>query len=164
MSNAKKPEEKFDYDSIKPGALKGKEKPAERWQRENGKALADATSDAALAAVLASDESAAALVAKVAPAYLGEPLALAQIAAVSQFTMRPGTKPEIRERWISALFARAESSKDTYVKQFCLDQLRWCADKRHASRVRALGAAARKPVREFAAVVARELERDCIGL
>ena len=132
---------KFNYD-IRPEAGKGGGKPAVEWQ----KAAADA------------------LLAEVKPAYGGDPVALAKIAAASQFVMRADAPRGARKTWTQALLDRAASSDDSYIKIFCLDQIRWCGSRGDAARVRAIGDAGRKPVREFAAMAARELSGDRIGM
>ena len=132
---------KFNYD-IRPEAGKGGGKPAVEWQ----KAAADA------------------LLAEVKPAYGGDPVALAKIAAASQFVMRADAPRGARKTWTQALLDRAASSDDSYIKIFCLDQIRWCGSRGDVARVRAIGDAGRKPVREFAAMAARELSGDRIGM
>ncbi len=154
---------KFNYD-IRPEAGKGGGKPAVEWQKAAADALAAATADAALAAAVASKAAADDLLAEVKPAYGGDPVALAKIAAASQFVMRADAPRGARKTWTQALLDRAASSDDSYIKIFCLDQIRWCGSAGDAARVRAIGDAGRKPVREFAAMAARELSGDRIGM
>ena len=106
------------------------------WSLQNDEALSAATTDDVLAGFVASDEAAAELLSKVRGAYSSDPLALTQIAAVSQWVMQPDPcvllfwKPSRsagRRVWVKALLSLAETTSDNYVKTFCLDQLRWCA-------------------------------------
>ena len=101
---------------------------AYEWQRENQKAVADATRPEALAAFVSSGEAADALLAKIGTSYDGDPLALTQIAAVTQLVMCPGCReaPKRRRVWVSALERRRAATDDGYVRTFCDQQLRLC--------------------------------------
>ena len=129
------------YDDIKPGEKKAAAPTSVEWENANDKALAAATADDVLAAFVRNEASAKALLANVRGAYLTDSL--------------------------KALVATAEEAKDAYVKQFCLDQLRWCGCDCPClvSRIRALAAkSGDKAVADFAQVVVRELEGKAIGL
>ena len=129
------------YDDIKPGEKKAAAPTSVEWENANDKALAAATADDVLAAFVRNEASAKALLANVQGAYLTDSL--------------------------KALVATAEEAKDAYVKQFCLDQLRWCGCDCPClvSRIRALAAkSGDKAVADFAQVVVRELEGKAIGL
>ena len=129
------------YDDIKPGEKKAAAPTSVEWENANDKALAAATADDVLAAFVRDEASAKALLANVQGAYLTDSL--------------------------KALVATAEEAKDAYVKQFCLDQLRWCGCDCPClvSRIRALAAkSGDKAVADFAQVVVRELEGKAIGL
>jgi hypothetical protein len=107
------------------------------WQTANGRALSSGTDASVLAACVASDASAKALLAKVKPAYATDPLVAAQIAAVSQYVMTGAAAP--RAIWTKALLETAAAATDTYVAQFCVDQLRWCAYPEQAAALCAIG-------------------------
>ena len=129
------------YDDIKPGEKTAAAPTSVEWVNANDKALAAATADDVLAAFVRNEASAKALLANVQGAYLTDAL--------------------------KALVATAEEAKDAYVKQFCLDQLRWCGCDCPClvSRIRALAAkSGDKAVADFAQVVVRELEGKAIGL
>ena len=72
-------------------AMKSDEKnmSAVDWSKKNDAKLAEATSDEALAAVVADEASAKKLLAAIKPAYETCPIAAAKIAAVSQWVMLP---------------------------------------------------------------------------
>ena len=147
---------------------------AVEWQKDNEAALKAATSPEALKAYVNDAESAKALLAKVKGAYSSDPMTLTVAAAVTQFVMQPDdcgwlcsvgrffafwrTCP--RTVWAEALLSCAQEAKDVYVQMFCLDQLRWCGLPCQADKVSAFGAAAGdKSVKDFAAMVARELAK-----
>ncbi len=155
---------------IKPAAAKAAEAPTgAEWHGANGEKLAAETSDEALAAVVADSRSARALLAEVKGAYMTDPMTASKIAAVSQYVMigadaawyefwRTSRSSE-RDIWSEALLSVAKNAKDAYVRQFCLDQLRWCGKCSQAATVREIAASAEaKEVRDFARMVARELE------
>ena len=129
------------YDDIKPGEKKAAAPTSVEWENANDKALAAATADDVLAAFVRDEASAKALLANVQGAYLTDSL--------------------------KALVATVEEAKDAYVKQLCLDQLRWCGCDCPClvSRIRALAAkSGDKAVADFAQVVVREFEGKAIGL
>ena len=127
---------KDEYD-IKPDAAKAGAAPtAVEWQNRNDAAIAAATADDVLAAFVADAASADALLAKIGPAYDGDPLVLTQIAAVTQWVMLPEPcwlcfwKPSPskgREVWNLALARKIAESKDDYIRTFCRQQLDLCA-------------------------------------
>ena len=141
---------------------------AVEWHDANRTALEAATSDERLAGFVKDASAARALLAKVMPAYATDPMAAVQIAAVSQYVMRAepswwafwdwfGETP--RAVWTAALLEAAASAPDAYCAEYCLDQLRWCGYPEQAAAVRAIGKASKeKAVRDFAAMVARELD------
>ena len=162
--------------AIKPTAAKPADAPtAVEWENANDAALAAATAADVLAAFVASEEDANALLAKLKPAYATDPTVACQVAAVSQWVMRPdpwyclfwdGPRAVGRKVWVKALLARAETATDSYVKQFCLDQLRWCCCDCPCARkrIRAIGAnSGDRAVADLAEIVVRELEKNSVG-
>ena len=101
---------------------------AYEWQRANPKLVADATKPEALAKFVETPEAADALLAKIGTSYDGDPVALTQIAAVTQLVMCPKcpNAPERRKLWVAALRRAKAASDDGYVKTFCNQQLRLC--------------------------------------
>ena len=101
---------------------------AYEWQRANPKLVADATKPEALAKFVETPEAADALLAKIGTSYDGDPVALTQIAAVTQLVMCPKCPkaPERRKLWVAALRRAKAASDDGYVKTFCNQQLRLC--------------------------------------
>lgn len=140
------------------------------WQSTNDVALAAATTEDAIAACVADEESACTLLGRVKGAYASDPTALTQIGAVSQWVMTPDPcfllfwKPmpsEGRRIWIEALLERARTAKDDYVKTVCLDQLRWCgtACRCVIDGITEIGnASGSKAVKDLSDLVVRELE------
>ncbi len=159
---AKPAEKKYvdpnEFASYGPGtASKAGDPSAAEWQAANKDALAKATSDAELVCFVRDGASARALLAKVKPNYGTDPLAATQVAAVSQFVMRPGWE-SARGIWTDALIDSFRTATDDTVRMTCLDQLRWCGDKKHAAALTVLSSSSRsKAVRDFAYVVIREL-------
>ena len=80
--------------------------------------------DAAIYRAAGADD----LLAKIGTAYDGDPVALTQIAAVTQFVMCPKCPdaPARRKLWTAALKRAKAASDDGYVKTFCNQQLRLC--------------------------------------
>ena len=160
---------KDQYD-IRPGESSSAALTAVEWQATNATALAAATTPEALAAHVASAEAAAALLEKVNGAYRTDPLDAHVIGAVGQYVMtlksgwklafwKPSFAPE-RELWAAALLKRAEDADDPYVKQFCLDQLRWCGLKCQAAAIAAIGEqSSDKGVKDLAFIASKELSR-----
>ena len=119
-----------------PAMQSTKERPlAANWSLENDAAIAAATADPALAAVVADAASAEALLKQVKPAYETCPLVLTQIAAVTQWVMLPdpwyclfwdGEHAAGRKVWVAALESLKASASDDYVKTFCQQQLDLC--------------------------------------
>jgi hypothetical protein len=155
---------------MKPEAAKGAVAPTgAEWQGANGDKIAAETSDAALAAVVADEAGAKALLGRLKGAYLTDPVVATKVAAVSQYVMVGAdaawyefwrtSRPAERELWSEALLAAASDAKDAYVQQFCLDQIRWCGKCSQSAKVRSIAAQAQaKEVKDFAELVARELE------
>ena len=132
---------------------------AVEWQAQNKAALEKATSDAELVCFVRDLASARALLAEVKPAYATDPLKASQIAAVSQFVMRPGWE-HARGIWTEALFRAFVTATDDTVRIAYLDQLRWCGCKRHAGAIQVVVSGCRsKAVCDFANIVIRELSR-----
>ena len=108
---------------------------AVNWSKQHDAEIKAATTDAALAAVVADAASAEALLAKVKPAYESDPLVLTQIAAVTQWVLLPdpwysifwgGAHGAGRAVWVAALERKIAESKDEYVRIFCRQQLDLC--------------------------------------
>ena len=101
---------------------------AYEWQRANPKLVAAATKPEVLAKFVESPEAADELLAKIGTAYDGDPVALTQIAAVTQLVMCPKCPdaPARRKLWTAALKRAKAASDDGYVKTFCNQQLRLC--------------------------------------
>lgn len=101
---------------------------AYEWQRANPKLVADATKPEVLAKFAETPDAADALLAKIGTSYAGDPVALTQIAAVTQLVMCPKCPkaPERRKLWVAALRRAKAASDDGYVKTFCNQQLRLC--------------------------------------
>lgn len=160
---------------IRPAASAEKALTGVEWENKFDKELKAATADETLAAFAATEASAKALLAQVKGAYLTDPLVARQVAAVSQWVMLPdpwycllwdGEHATARKVWVKALVDTAEGAQDSYVKEFCLDQLRWCGCNCPClvKRIRALAAkSGDKAVVDFAEVVVRELEGNGVG-
>ena len=126
---------KDQYD-IRPDAAKATAAPtAVEWQKKNDAQIAAATADAVLAAFVADAAAADALLAKIGPAYAGDPLVLTQIAAVTQWTMLSdpwyclfwdGPHAAGRAVWTDALTRKIAQEKDIYIRTFCRQQLDLC--------------------------------------
>ena len=101
---------------------------AYEWQRANSKAVADATKPEVLKTFVETPAAADALLAKIGTSYDGDPVALTQIAAVTQLVMCPKCPkaPACRKVWVAALERARAASADGYVKTFCDQQLRLC--------------------------------------
>lgn len=156
-------QKKKDAYDIRPEAAKATDAPAaESWQAQNRVKLAEATKDEVLAAFVKDAASAAALLSEVKPGFQTDPMKAFQIAAVTQFVMRPG-KPG-RALWTEQLLAFAAKADKNDVKMFYIDQLRWCGLKTQAGKVSAIGkASGAKCVAEFAAQVASELSGEAMA-
>ena len=162
-----------DVYDIKPAAAKPAEAPSSvEWENKNDAALRAATSDATLAAFVVDEAAARALLAQVKPAYATDPTVACQVAAVTQWVMLDdpwyclfwdGPHAAGRKVWVKALLATVKGAQDDYVKSFCLDQLRWCGCPCCAKCIAAIAAQEQsKAVKDFAAVVVRELEGNVI--
>ena len=101
---------------------------AYEWQRANPKLVADATKPEVLKAFVETPAAADALLAKIGTSYDGDPIALTQIATVTQLVMCPKCPqaPACRKVWVAALERARAASDDGYVKTFCDQQLRLC--------------------------------------
>ena len=161
---------KKDAYDIRPADKEAKYPTAVVWSAKNDDEIAAATTDEVLASFVANGAAADALLSKLRGAYLSDPVALTQIAAVSQWVMRPdpcwlcfwSPRPSAgRKVWIDALLRAAEGSSDTYIKTFCLDQIRWCGCKCPCviRRVALIGVkAGDRGVKEMSDLVLSELE------
>ena len=160
----KAPEKKYvdpnPYSGYGPAMASKKGDPmAVEWQAKNKAALEAATSDKELVCFVRDLASARALLAEVKPAYATDPLKACQIAAVSQFVMRPGWE-HARGIWTEALFRAFMTATDDGVRMAYLEQLRWCGCKKHGDAIQVVASACKsKAVRDFAAIVVRELGR-----
>ena len=98
------------------------------WQRANQKLVADATKPEVLKTFVETPAAADALLAKIGTSYDGDPVALTQIAAVTQLVMCPKCPkaPACRKVWVAALERARAATDDGYVKTFCDQQLRLC--------------------------------------
>ena len=105
------------------------------WSQKHDDAIKAATTDEVLAACVADAESAAALLAKIKPAYASDPLVLTQIAAVTQWVMLNdpwycllwnGPHAAGRAIWQAALARKIAESEDDYIRTFCRQQLDLC--------------------------------------
>ena len=101
---------------------------AYEWQRANPKLVEEATKPEVLKAFVETPAAADALLAKIGTSYDGDPVALTQIAAVTQLVMCPKCPkaPACRKVWVAALERARAASDDGYVKTFCDQQLRLC--------------------------------------
>ena len=101
---------------------------AYEWQRANPKLVEDATKPEVLKAFVETPAAADALLAKIGTSYDGDPVALTQIAAVTQLVMCPKCPkaPACRKVWVAAIERARAASDDGYVKTFCDQQLRLC--------------------------------------
>ncbi len=101
---------------------------AYEWQRANPKAVEEATKPEVLRKFVETPAAADALLAKIGTSYDGDPVALTQIAAVTQLVMcqKCPKAPACRKVWVAALERARAASDDGYVKTFCDQQLRLC--------------------------------------
>ena len=150
-------QKKKDAYDIRPEAAKPTDAPAaEKWQSQNRAKLAEATKDEVLAAFVKDVVSASALLSEVKSGFQTDPLKAFQIAAVTQYVMRPGKSG--RTLWAGQLLVSATKAEKNDVRMFYLDQLRWCGLKEQADKARDLGkASGEKCVADFADMVADEL-------
>ena len=101
---------------------------AYEWQRANPKLVEEATKPDVLRKFVETPAAADALLAKIGTSYDGDPVALTQIAAVTQLVMCPKCPkaPACSKVWVAALERARAASDDGYVKTFCDQQLRLC--------------------------------------
>ncbi len=101
---------------------------AYEWQRKNPKQIEEATKPEVLAKFVESPAAADELLSRIGTSYTGHPVALTQIAAVTQLVMCPkcDKAPARRAIWVAALKRARDKSDDGYVKTFCNQQLRLC--------------------------------------
>ena len=147
--------------AIRPEVVKGA-KTSAVWESQNRARLAT-VNDAWCATFLKGGAKAAdALLAEVKPAYYSDPFKLVQIAALTQYCMKPGRTNDLSV-WKSAVLRAAQATKDSTVAVFMLDQLRWCGSTAEIAAIRALGAKGDRAVREMAQIVVNELSGNVIG-
>ena len=105
------------------------------WSQAHDAEIRAATEPEVLAACVADAASAAALLGQIKPAYESDPLALTQIAAVTQWVMTEDPcflcfwkpSPSVgRKVWTEALVRKIAESRDDYVRTFCRQQLDLC--------------------------------------
>jgi len=130
---------------------------AEQWQARNKAALAAAVKCDVLKAIVSDAKAADALCAAVQPAYYTQPLKAFQLAAATQYVMKPGADPKARKLWVGALIKAGKAAKDVSVKQFFMDQLRWCACGKCVPAVYEI-AGADANLKAFADMIAIELK------
>ena len=133
---------------------------AVEWQAANSAGLEKATSRETLAEILADEKEVSRLLSAVDEPYKADPVALTQIAAISQLVMCPkcDKAPKCRWKWTAALVKAAKEAKTPYATMFFLDQLRWCGHVEEAKAVREIGAASsERAVKDFAKMVADEI-------
>ena len=101
---------------------------AYEWQKANPGAVEKATKPDVLSQFVETPAAADALLAKIGTAYDGDPIALTQIAAVTQLVMCPKCPkaPQCRKVWVAALERTRAGTDDGYVRTFCDQQLRIC--------------------------------------
>ena len=101
---------------------------AYEWQRSSPKLVSAATKPDGLAPFAEPPEAADELLAKIGTAYDGDPVALTQIAAVTQLVMCPKCPDASARRkvWTAAIRRAKAASDDGYVRTFCNQQLRLC--------------------------------------
>lgn len=164
--------EKKDVYDIRPDAKVSGAPTAAEWQgvKANASALAAATAPCSLSSHVATAEAADALAGKIRGAYLTDPLDAHVIGAVTQYVMmqkgapwwkfwESSVAPE-RALWTASLLKRAASAKDSYVTQFCIDQLRWCATPSQAAEIAAIAdKSSDKGVKSVAEMAVRELTK-----
>lgn len=158
---AQQTQQKKDAYDIKPAAAKPVDAPTSTdWQKAHADALAKAVAPEELASYTRSEAAAAALLWEVKTGYATKPVKAFQIGAVTQYVMTPAGAAG-RKVWASQLLAFAARPSDPDLKQFFLDQLRWCGCAGQAAQIRAVGAAAGdKGVKDFAEQVAAELDKS----
>lgn len=153
---------KFDID-IRPEETNDTAPTAVVWSKDNDAKLKAATSDDIVSTIAATEANSLTLLGKLKGAYATDPYVMVLVGAVSQWVMANG-RDAARRTWTDALLKTAETASDDYVKMTCLDQLRWCGDGTSVARIRTIGAKGGPSVRDFAAMVERELTGKSIGL
>ena len=143
---------------------------AVEWHDANRAALDKETSGDAIAVHAEDEASAKAILSKVKTAYATDPMVAVQAAAVSQYVMNVEPSwwefwtwfsDSPREIWTKALLETAASATDTYVTQFCVDQLRWCAYPDQAADLCAIGKKAKcKAVKQMVRMAVSEINPE----
>lgn len=130
---------------------------AVEWDDANAARMETATDEKTLANLVRDAVSAREFLESVKGAYFTDPLVAVQASALSQFAMARDGKA--RDIWRNALLDEVANAIDTYVKLFCLDQLRWCGAADDALRIRVICKGADdRAVRDMGELVAGELE------
>lgn len=127
------------------------------WQAQHKAALAAAVAPEVLKAIVGDAQKADALCAAVQPAYYTDPLKAFQLAAATQYVMTPGADAQARTVWVAALVKAGKAATDVSVKQFFMDQLRWCGCAKTIAAVREIAGSEANLV-AFADLIARELK------
>ena len=143
---------------------------AVEWHNANRTALETQTSTEAIAAFVKDEASAKALLGKVESAYTTDPMVAVQIAAVSQHVMTAEPawwefwrklSDSPRAIWTKALLDAVSSAKESYVAEFCIDQLRWCAYPEQAADLCAIGKKAKcKAVKQMIRMAVSEINPE----
>ena len=143
---------------------------AVEWHNANRSALETATTPDAIAALVKDGASAKALLDRLGKAYATDPMVAVQVAAASQYVM--ADEPSCwkfwtwfcdspRKVWTKALLEAAASADDTYVAEFCVDQLRWCAYPCQAAELCAIGRKAKcKAVKQMVRMAVSEINPE----
>ena len=167
-SAAKDPNAFADYTA---GMATDKASPsAVEWHDAERVALDKDASEDVIATFVEDEASAKALLAKVKPAYVTDPMVAVQAAAVSQYVMTAEPSwwefwtwfsDSPREIWTKALLDTASSADNAYVVQFCVDQLRWCAYPEQAADLCAIGKKAKcKAVKQMVRMAVSEINPE----
>lgn len=173
---------------IRPAPAKPGDAPsAVQWQKTHTNELSKLTTQWAENFFKGGQKAIDAELAWVMPAFGTEPLKAVEIAFLSQYVMtlpscggcKNAGKPwwkfwgssekdcakvaGPRELWAKSLLKFAANAKEPEVTNWFLDQIRWCGLPCQAKCVRSLAANKDKAVKDFAEMVARELEGKAIG-
>jgi hypothetical protein len=142
------------------------------WHATDRAKIDEATAPANISAILASEEKIKALLGEIKEAYQTDELAAAKIAAISQFVMK-GAQPKspwwkfwssekisiVRQSWANALIERIKSTDDNYIKEYCLDQLRWCGYAKLTPEIVEIAKTSDKAVSDMAMIVIDQINQ-----
>ncbi len=164
------------YSNYNSGTARQKGMPmAVEWHFTDRKAIDDATAPEALEAILSDEAKVKELISKVKPDFKTDAMDAVRIAAISQYVMR-GLKQspkscgkagdcsktscqskccsKNRKLWAGELLAAACAADDDYVKEYYLDQLRWCGMACQAEKIKKLADGSdSKALKDMAAIV-----------